>query len=232
MVAVVAEAVPVRHSRRFKPTRCGRATSRIYTHVSVERDITMSAEEMRHPTETELARAVPFTHLDAQDERAVIYFDDYATNVLGRDYWRLMRDMKFYVGEREDDVWVYVPAGFLTDGATVPRLMWWLVPPQGRHGMAALVHDYLCERQTLYSKGELIKIDRKQADKIFNEAMKVSQVNTGIRWLMYGAVRLWGIFSKKTGRTVSAGFLAKKFEMEESWRDHPMDNPHLVYGSI
>lgn len=192
----------------------------------------MSAEQtMLHPTEIELARAVPFTHLDAQDSRAVMYFDNYATNVLGRDYWRLMRDMKFYVGDRADDVWVYVPRGFLTDGATVPRLLWWLVPPQGRHGMAALVHDYLCEHQTLYSKGELIKIERKQADKIFNEAMKVSQVNTVIRWVMYGAVRAWGIFSKKTGRTVSAGFLARKFELEEAWRADPKEGDTVVLAT-
>ncbi len=38
---------------------------------------------------------------------------------------------------------VFVPSGFVSDGATVPRFLWWLFPPVGRYFAAAIVHDYL-----------------------------------------------------------------------------------------
>ena len=40
-------------------------------------------------------------------------------------------------------VGIKVPAGFITDGASVPRALWWLFPPTGRYFQAAVVHDYL-----------------------------------------------------------------------------------------
>ena len=38
-----------------------------------------------------------------------------------------------------------VPPGFVTDGATVPRPLWWLFPPVGRYFLAAALHDYLLD---------------------------------------------------------------------------------------
>ena len=39
---------------------------------------------------------------------------------------------------------VDVPAGFEFDGASVPRLFWWLLPPlSGESAEAAALHDYL-----------------------------------------------------------------------------------------
>lgn len=38
---------------------------------------------------------------------------------------------------------VVVPAGFVTDGASVPRPLWPLFPPTGRYFAAAVVHDWL-----------------------------------------------------------------------------------------
>ena len=40
---------------------------------------------------------------------------------------------------------VTVPAGFITDGVTSPRILWWLYPPVGRYFAAAAVHDYLLQ---------------------------------------------------------------------------------------
>jgi hypothetical protein len=78
---------------------------------------------------------------------------------------------------------VIVPVGFSTDFASVPQLLWNIVPPLGRYGDAAIVHDYLYRTQTT---------DRATADAIFLEAMEAK----GCRWtqsrLIYYAVRLFG----------------------------------------
>jgi len=42
---------------------------------------------------------------------------------------------------------ITVPKGFITDGATVPRWFWIVVPPfKPRHLPAVIIHDYLIDR--------------------------------------------------------------------------------------
>jgi hypothetical protein len=83
---------------------------------------------------------------------------------------------------------VIVPIGFLSDGASVPRPLWWFLPAWGRYSSAAIVHDYLCRETTT---------DRKVADRIFYDGMKMCGVNVYLRWLMWASVRLYGMFSRK-----------------------------------
>ncbi len=74
--------------------------------------------------------------------------------------------------------------GFRTDFASVPRVLWSIIPPNGLYGKAAVVHDYLCETKI---------VSRKNADKIFLEAMKVLGVSWWKRNLMYRSVRAYSI---------------------------------------
>ena len=70
---------------------------------------------------------------------------------------------------------------FVTDLASVPQLLTWLVPKSGRHLPAALVHDGLVRDPT---------IDRFDADRIFRDAMGDLGVGLIRRWLMWTAVSL------------------------------------------
>ena len=85
---------------------------------------------------------------------------------------------------------VRVPAGFRTDFASVPRALWSVVPPWGRYGPAAIVHDWL------YATHET---SRPLADSVFLEAMTSLRVAWWRRWAMWGAVRLFGRRAFKTG---------------------------------
>jgi len=77
-----------------------------------------------------------------------------------------------------------VPAGFISDGATVPRILWPLFPPVGKYLKATLVHDYLLTQNPH---------DRKTADLAFRQCLH----SLGIaRWranIMFYAVRGFGI---------------------------------------
>lgn len=89
------------------------------------------------------------------------------------------------------DLWpttIVVPEGFKTDFASIPRVFRWLHPVNGAHREAAVVHDYLVRRDDF---------NRKVADKIFLEAMKVSGVKWWRRRQMYFAVRLITFFKWK-----------------------------------
>ncbi|MCK5602323.1 DUF1353 domain-containing protein [Candidatus Pacearchaeota archaeon] len=78
---------------------------------------------------------------------------------------------------------IVIPKGFITDGASIPRIFWPVFPPFGQYFNAAVEHDYL------YS---ITYQTRKEGDKIFLEQMK----NDGVKWftrkMIYRAVRMFG----------------------------------------
>lgn len=86
---------------------------------------------------------------------------------------------------------IRVPKGFKTNLASVPRLFWPLIGPFGKWTMAAIVHDYL------YDKECVNKFTRKEADLVFYEAMRYHHVNTITARVMYYMVRLFGKGSYK-----------------------------------
>ena len=109
-----------------------------------------------------------------------------ASDYLGKDHWLLTKSCTYYVGHPDSDVWVTVPKGFLSDGASVPGFVSGLIPRMGRLSQASILHDYLCETYevTMLIDGveEQVAIDRKYVDRIFYEALAVSQV---VRWRIF-----------------------------------------------
>lgn len=78
---------------------------------------------------------------------------------------------------------ITVPAGFVTDLASIPQLFWNLLPPFGKYTEAAVVHDWLY-RNHLYP--------RPVCDAILLEAMQLCGVNWFQRQLIYRNVRAFG----------------------------------------
>ena len=76
-----------------------------------------------------------------------------------------------------------IPAGYITDFASVPRSLWNVLPPTGLHNTAAILHDWLYDNRI----GE-----RKKADEIFYKVMIESGVNKIAAKVMYWGVRLGG----------------------------------------
>lgn len=78
-----------------------------------------------------------------------------------------------------------VPAGFRTDGASIPAIFWPIVghPLTGDHAAAAILHD------CLYRQG---RVSRADADGIFRRALRESGVPGWRRRLLWLAVRLFG----------------------------------------
>lgn len=79
---------------------------------------------------------------------------------------------------------IIVPAGFIYDGASVPRIFTAILPNSGeRYDRAACLHDFLYATRMF---------DRKKCDEIFLEAMKFDKVAKWKAWAMYQSVRLFG----------------------------------------
>ena len=72
------------------------------------------------------------------------------------------------VGQEHEYAPVRVPIGFVTDFASVPRLFWSLLRPDGLYAYAAVVHDYLYWEQP---------IAKEKADNIFQALHGIEWVN-------------------------------------------------------
>lgn len=83
---------------------------------------------------------------------------------------------------------IVVPAGFITDLSSVPRLPFIFLLFGDSLKAAAVIHDYL------YS---IAKVPREICDKIFLEAAKVSTKSPVKAYCMYAAVRVFGWLFKK-----------------------------------
>ncbi len=71
-----------------------------------------------------------------------------------------------------------------TDLASVPWPMLWFLPRYGRHTLAALLHDWMVDNDfRVFS-------DRRQADRIFHQALGVLGVPTLMRLIMWAAVTI------------------------------------------
>lgn len=90
-----------------------------------------------------------------------------------------------------------IPAGFVTDGASVPRILWNIIPPFGQYNKAALLHDHLYKTQ---------KYPRNVADQLFLDAMAALKVPRMERAAMYSGVRIGGWVSwNKYEKEIKAG---------------------------
>jgi hypothetical protein len=108
--------------------------------------------------------------------------------------WRVTHDLTYHLS---DGLCVQVPAGFLTDMASIPRPLWWIVgPPTGdgkgkEYGIAAVLHDYLYTIKRVSGR----KVPRRQADAAFLETLLATSVRPFWAYTLWCGVRVGGWWS-------------------------------------
>ncbi|QRN97599.1 DUF1353 domain-containing protein [Archangium violaceum] len=95
--------------------------------------------------------------------------------------WVVLRDVEYRIGNTREVI--VVPAGFVTDFASVPRSFWAVYAPFGQYQWAAVVHDYL-----YWTQG----CSRDQADLIMRLAMAENGVSPVTREAIFRSVQLGG----------------------------------------
>jgi len=91
----------------------------------------------------------------------------------------VQRPMSLQIGTTRDTI--AVPAGFVTEFASVPRVLWTELSPVGAHERAAIVHDYLYWFQPC---------EREETDNLLMIAMRQDGVPDLQRGAVYTGVRM------------------------------------------
>ena len=94
---------------------------------------------------------------------------------------------------------ITIPSGTMTDGASVPRLLWWFLPPWGdKSTRAAVLHDYICGLVEEGLGALMPQCDtRAKCDREFRHALLALGVNLVSAWIAWAGVRLYSIWSCK-----------------------------------
>jgi len=114
----------------------------------------------------------------------------------GRSLWALQRPLTYRAGPKAEPI--KVPAGYVTDLASIPRLVWSLYPPDGPWVKAAVVHDFLYDTQGdgrwNRSRGVARRrpYSRKDADDILREGMADRGIGWWEQFVIWASVRLGG----------------------------------------
>jgi hypothetical protein len=95
----------------------------------------------------------------------------------------------FSYTDQEFNQKINIPSGFITDGASSPRFVIPVVSQWGKHGRASVIHDWLYRYKP---------VDRKTADKMFVNAMKLDGVVKWKIFLIHFALQMFGKFSWKS----------------------------------
>ena len=124
--------------------------------------------------------------------------------------WKVHSPFTYHLGEKEYPDFIEVPVGFITDFASIPRILWVLLPPTGPYGKAAVIHDWLYQGGKVVSEYPITDKDggaiyirqthymlagRRDADAVLWEAMGVLGVNWLTKFVIYCGVRLGGRFA-------------------------------------
>lgn len=117
--------------------------------------------------------------------------------------WKVYKSFSYDIGDLGSGRSVVIPEGFTTDFASIPKILWNILPPNGQaYDRAAVAHDYLYRGGFISVRqvDPITKIEyfahedvtRAQADGILNEAMEVCGVGRIKRSIIYSGVRIGG----------------------------------------
>jgi hypothetical protein len=116
--------------------------------------------------------------------------DPLIRKINNRQAWQLAEALAY---RSRDGRLFIVPAGFETDGASVPRPLWWLYPPfGGEYDRAAIIHDYLYTHAEHVVGDDDGHISRGAVDGLMLEMMEVDEFRRTGRRTVHAGVRLGG----------------------------------------
>ncbi len=122
----------------------------------------------------------------------------YDRDVIGSNVWIVLTNPLVYM--TSDGEKLTVPTGFRSDGASIPRIVWFLIGhPFGSYLESAVVHDFPYKNPNKWFLGT--KNKRKRADWVILDAMTSQGIKKWRRKIMYRTLRMggWMFWKPKKG---------------------------------
>ena len=118
-------------------------------------------------------------------------------NELNETEWTLKEDVSF----TNEHFKIFVKSGFITDGASIPKLFWSIVgsPLEADLLLPAIIHDGLYTNETL---------SRDVCDDLLREMLLLNCVSQLKANLIYSAVRMFGGSHFKSNDTAQKKFIS------------------------
>lgn len=108
--------------------------------------------------------------------------------------YRLLEEMTFLLSNGD---FITIPQGFEWDLSSVPRILWWLLPPDGDAEIGTLIHDYLYVTK-LYSR-EFADKEMLIWSKVTSGTQNLLSLRNLDNYVRYYGVRLggWYVWNKR-----------------------------------
>ena len=137
------------------------------------------------------------------------------------DIAHITQSFFYHIDAKDSPTYIFVDAGFPTDGNSRPWVFGWLIPQYGRFTKAAVVHDSLYARPYVYRMDEGgFKVTRKSADQIFHQALIVLGCSKWRAWLIYRALRVFGGFAWHKHRKSDKGAITARITKPQTPEDN------------
>lgn len=121
--------------------------------------------------------------------------------------WEVRAPFEYHLDHLGSTERVIIPIGFITDFASIPRALWRVLPPTGKYGKAAVIHDWLYQKRivtvlwpTTDTAVSTRLVERGEADHILLEGMQALEVGWFTRSTIYSGVRTGGWYAWSNAR--------------------------------
>lgn len=132
-----------------------------------------------------------FTNFDGEEQ---LRYNKALSLSAGVPLWDTLPGFRYYIGEKGSKRWVDVESGFVTDGATIPRFLWWLLPPIEEYTQCTTLHDKLCSTyyiiELVDGVEQRVPVTRKVIDQILKESMDVMEITPWKKHAIMAGVNL------------------------------------------
>lgn len=98
---------------------------------------------------------------------------------------KTLGETKYKLNQMISHKGIFVPSGYVSDGASVPRVLWWLFPPTGKYLRAAIFHDWMLDNYL------------PNPHEVFREIMEEDGVNVVVRNIFYYSVKAYHYLKEK-----------------------------------
>ena len=123
--------------------------------------------------------------------------------LLGVRHWEIAKDFEYELNGNK----YVIPAGFIFDGASIPKFLHTFLSPVGVLLIGGLVHDYAYKYAALKPKSKkdaILLLDQKKSDQIFRDINIEINGFYFMNYLAYWSLRLGGFMAWNKHRKVNA----------------------------